>query len=142
MIGAGEIQNRKSTLKKTGSTKPLPEQMSSRESGSTNSSVDSADGTDGSCTGGQGTGECTGDSGFADASTFLKVRVASSQPTVSRPRPSGAEPLPASGSGYYETLGALDSVEGYTTVTSYRDNSNADQAGEQENSLFLTGKYN
>ena len=139
MIGAGEIQNRKSTLKKTGSTKPPPEQMTYLESGS---SVDSADDSGGSCTGGQGTGECTGDSGFADASTFLKVTVASSQPTVSRPRPSGAEPSPASGSGYYTTLGALDSVEGYTTVTSYRDNSSADQAGGQENSLFLTCKYN
>ena len=37
--------------------------------------MDTADYTGGSCTGGEGTGEYTGDSGFGDARAFLKVNV-------------------------------------------------------------------
>jgi hypothetical protein len=123
VIGANEIQKRKSTLKRAGTTKPLSDQLPP-ESRSTNSSVDTADYTGGSCTGGEGTGEYTGDSGFGDATPFLKVDIAGSQPTA---RPTGARPLSASGSGYYKTMGTPDSVEGYITVT--RD-SNTDQADD------------
>ena len=123
VIGADEIQKKKSVLKKAGSAKPLLD----LESRSTNSSVDSADDSDGSYTGGEGAGECTGDSGFADAKTFLKVKVGSSQPTAPSPGPRLAGAEPASGGGHYTTLGTPDSVEGYTTVT--RGNSSADQAG-------------
>jgi hypothetical protein len=116
VIGANEIQKRKSTLKRAGTTKPLSDQLPP-ESRSTNSSVDTADYTGGSCTGGEGTGEYTGDSGFGDARAFLKVNVTGSQSTAPRARPAGAGPSSASGGGYYKTLGTPDLVEGYTTVT-------------------------
>ena len=124
MIGAGEILERKSTLKKAGNTKPLPEQTSLPESRSANSSdqEDTADYTGESYTG----GEDTGDSGFGDARPFLKVNIAGSQSTA---RPVRVGPFSASGSGYYKTLGTPDSVEGYATMT--RDNSSAGgQLGE------------
>ena len=120
MIGTGEILERKSTLR---NTKPLPEQTSPPGSRSTNSSNDSADYTDESYTG----EEDTGDSGFGDARPFLKVNIAGSRPTA---KPVGVGPSSASGSEYYKTLGTPDSVEGYTTVASYRDTSGIDQAGE------------
>ena len=128
MIGAGEILERKSTLKKAGNTRP--EQTSLPESRSANSSdqEDTADYTGGSYTG----EEDTGDSGFGDARPFLKVNIAGSQSTA---RPVRVGPFSASGSGYYKTLGTPDLDDDYICLdVMTRGNSSADQdqAGGQE----------
>ena len=115
VIGVSEFQKRRSTSL----TLPKPQRTSS---------VNTADYTGGSCAGGEGTGEYTGDSGFGDVRPFLKVKDASSQRTapIPKPRSSGAIRSSVSGREYYKTLGTLPFSEEYTTVTR---NSSADQAG-------------
>lgn len=117
VIGVGDIQKRKATLKKSTITKS-PTQLPHHEYQSSISSDVECDYTGGSSTEGESTGDGTGDSGIGDVRPFLRVKVTGSQPTTTGGNLTSGT--------YYKTLGTTDVVDGYMTVT----------RGEQEGGLM------
>ena len=94
VIDASDIQKKMSTLRKAGSTtKSSDHQLATSKRYSVSR---------------DGTGDSTGDSGFAEASTLLRVELGDSKRAAARKLPG---PPPAEKPAYYKSLGSPDSAD-------------------------------